>query len=276
MIDNEELEDVLDTEDEIDNDIEEEELDDSPEEGKKGLEGDEVEEGEEPKEEDPEDEETYGKKVLKRIGREVKKTKLIERERDIARSELNKSLREHAELRIKFNESEKKRLEYKVEHLKKSATAALDDGETEEYITLNDEMLDAKVSLSRVEDEVIEVPETEVEESGMAPAAESWLSKNRSWTDSDPAKFSRAKRLSRVLRSEGYDVRDQEMYDELDRRLNKKPERRTQTSHIPNSSAARNEQKKDGMTSEDKKLMRKFHLNPDKASDRKAWLEGKS
>ena len=271
-IDEEELADLEEVDDEIDG---EDDLGiESPIDHEDGLEED----------PEPDDAEEYGTKVKKRIGREVKKTKIqenktrqVERERDLIRESLQREQKSKVELQIKYNEEKKKRLTEDIARNNKIAADALEKGETDDYMKLNDRIVSDKVELSRAEDFHVEVPEAPAPqpEDDMADEAKSWLGRNRAWVNRDPTKFARAQRLSKVLRREGYDVDSPEMYDELDARLNDKPKKRSQPLNDPSKNALPVREKTKGLTREDKQNMQKFGLNPNNAEDRKNWINGK-
>ena len=235
---------------------------------------------------DSEDEE-YGAKVRKRIGKEVSKRKIIEHERDgfkdevnIYKTEADNARKELAEFRKNQFESDRKRLTEEIELDKKAAASALEDAETEKYLQLNERMTDNKVRLSRNEQaeemhNYQEAQRPQEKESGRTAAADNWLNNNKGWIKSDPSKFKRAQRLSNQLESEGYDVSDMSLYEEMDNRLNQTQERQPETVHVPNGDLPAKQAKKDGLTNDDKRNMKTFGLDPLDATDRKNWLDGK-
>jgi len=224
------------------------------------------------------DDEDYGRKVRKRIGKEVSKRKVIEGERDTYRQEAEDSRKELAEIRSKQFEDDKKRLTEEIESDKKLAHQALEEGETEKYLNYQEKMTDNKVQLSRNED--VNTQRASEPNNNIAGAANDWMDDNKGWIKSDPAKFKRAQRLSNKLESEGYSVNDGELYEELDKRLNRnqEPARRQQhdMGNIPDGKKIDDSKPSARLTSEDKRLMTQYSLSPDNAEHRQAWLEGKA
>lgn len=215
--------------------------------------------------------EGYGAKVRKRINKEVSKNKALMSENSIYRNDLDNARRELAEYKSEKLKEDKERLNSDIESFKKQAADALEEGNTEGYVEINNKMTDAKVDLSRANAEEIVVPEKT-----MAPSATHWMERNKEWIDDDPAKFKRAQRISdKLVADEGYSVDDDSLYDEIDSRLNKKREVPPATVHVPGSKVPKKPNPKTTLTKEDMGLMKKFELDPNNAEHRKAWLEGK-
>jgi hypothetical protein len=241
---------------------------------------------------DDEEDESYSKKVKKRIGREVYKTKTALTRAEVAEQELRKKNALIAKMQKEHNELMSARLTEEIELHKATAAKALDDSDTEVYMTANDKMLDAKVKLARLAEEKFDEVEEEaapaapaktqaVDHSDLAPAAQNWIDENDDWISTDPAKFKRAQQLASKLEAEGYDPTDPALYEELDAQLNQKPAQsiaRQPAAHVnvpgnntPVAPAAMNNR----LTPEDLRNMVTYGLNPQKASDRAHWLAGK-
>lgn len=238
-----------------------------------------------------EEDESYSKKVKKRIGREVYKTKTAQTRAEVAEQELRKKNALIAKMQKEHNELMTGRLTEEIELHKVTAAKALDDSETEVYMSANDKILDAKVKLARLAEEKFDEAEDEApaapaktpaaDNSDLAPAAQSWIDDNDDWITTDPAKFKKAQQLASKLEAEGYDPTDPALYEELDAQLNKKPVQnlnRQPAGHVnvpgsntPAAPAAMNNR----LTPEDLRNMQTYGLNPQKASDRANWLAGK-
>lgn len=238
-----------------------------------------------------EEDESYSKKVKKRIGREVYKTKTALTRAEVAENELRKKNALIAKMQKEHNEVMTGRLTEEIAAHSAAAAKALDDSETETYMAANDKILDAKVKLARLAEEKFDEVEEEApaapaktpaaDNSDLAPAAQSWIDDNDDWITTDPAKFKKAQQLASKLEAEGYDPTDPALYEELDAQLNKKPVQnlnRQPAAHVnvpgnntPAAPAGRNNR----LTPEDLRNMQTYGLNPQKASDRANWLAGK-
>lgn len=224
------------------------------------------------------DDEEYGKKVRKRIGKEVSKRKVVESERDVYRREAEEAKREIAEMRSAQYEEEKGRLTKELEDDRKLASAALEEGETDKYLDYQDKMTDKKVKLSRSEQEqeFRDNARPGKKDNELSTAANGWMDENKEWIKKNPSKFKRAQRLSNMLEKEGYSVEDGDLYEELDKRLNQSQKPSQQDNlHVPTGDGGGEKNNKVRLTSEDKRLMTQYELDPNNAEHRKAWIGGR-
>ena len=233
----------------------------------------------------------FSKSIQMRIGKEVKKRKVLEVERDTFRTEAERATRELAEMKLKRAEERKAAIEAEAETLKNQAQVALEEGESENYMQLNDTMLDRKVELSRVNATIEAMPApAPATASGPSAAAQSWLDDNADWLKDDKEKAARAQMIEAELKSRGYSVQDPKTYEELNRRLDndgmlfdeeiaedrRPPADATPVnvpgSHVPNTAEGRGKR----LSRDDLVTMRQYGLNPKNPAHRAEWLSSKT
>lgn len=214
------------------------------------------------------DEKEYSKKVLKRIGKEVSRRKSAETERDLYRGQMDSANTKMAEMKRIQVEAEKKRLNAEVEDFSGQAEKAFEAGETKDYMTANDKLLNAKVALSHIPDEP-EKPATQPP--NYAPEAQKWLDDNPEIINNEET-YEQAKHISEELQNAGYGANDPEHYRLLNERLAKPPIPPAENSHVPGNDPP--PQTRGGrLTTDDLRTMSKFGFDPNSAADRKNWQD---
>ncbi len=222
----------------------------------------------------------YSAKVKKRIGKEVSRRKTIESERDVYRSELDKANAELAQLRVTAAERQKKHLESETEALRGLAKTAMEEGEVDKYIEINEKLLDRRVEMAAMGNQVNSqaVKKVEMEKKGgPSQAAQAWLDANE-WVQTDDVRAGRAQEVERQLRREGYSVEDSETYDELDRRLNPTKQRKDATAEMVNTpgNSIPNVNGGKRLSAADLEIMQGYGMDPKNPAHRAEWLTAKS
>lgn len=212
-------EDELDALDEEEYEEEEGE-DEEPEEKKAASE-------EDPPKDEEESDEDYSKRVTKRINKLTFRAKSAEEREEAARKEAAKYKKEALELRAKQEESDIEGLKHKQKAAKTRLQHAYDDGEDAT------EIAEAQAELSEVSAEIAfakrqktkspEVDEEDQKEQkdGPSPVAKAWVDENKGWFNKPENKVYRAAAIAIEgdLKDEGYSIDDEDLYEELDRRL---------------------------------------------------------
>lgn len=240
------------------------------------------------------DYDSYGRKVKKRIDKEVYKRKALEtqlEETETEKQRIRRELKEAREKLSKYEEDETKSLETRVKDLQARRDKALDDGELTEYAKLNDELTDTKLDVVKRTTKRVQAPEPDPEPAkktdDIAPAARAWLEKNADWLDEDPDKAAKAAKIEKALVREGYAYSDPDTYEELDRRLNgeaasedddlyddnEPTPRAGATAGVVRDAGARNARQRPGtITRDDLARMKRAGFDPQSAEDRKGWM----
>ena len=241
--------------------------------------------------EEHEDEEDYGKKVQKRIAKEVSKRKaledkLAEQQAYIANLHNRMSGVEQHFAKEQAQQAESE-MTTKLSQLKEQRRKAYEEGDLETYEKLDDEYLDAKAeALARraagnqprsqqVQPQAQQAPQPPREQQG-------WLEQNKGWFNGDPNnahKVQAANAMFDVLKAEGYDDTDPDIYQELDKRLTAagikaaaRQRQRDPTAAPPNRYAGGSEGRK-GFTNEDAAIMRKYGMNPSDPKQRASFIQ---
>lgn len=177
----------------------------------------------------------YGEKVQKRIDR------LVARQHDaLRRAEEAEARAAVAEARLAQIEPMTRQaigegLEYQIAQAEAKAEAAFNEGNTREAAKALREAAALEVRrdlLARQQQEQRREPEREQVEDQPAPAeAVDWLYRN-DWYNRDPVMTRETRRIERQLVETGWDDRDRDFYDELDRQLAERFPGRAQTQRI--------------------------------------------
>lgn len=262
-----------------------------------GFEEPEIEEAEEvePEVEVPEpeppkpEEEEYGKKVQKRIDKLTAKFKSAQ-ERAEAAERKAKELEERfgkfeTGYQEREREAEKRSFDSQMSDIKARMEAAVEDADLAQYHKLNEQLMELRIQQTQAKPETKPEPAKEhppVNE--IPPAAQSWLDQNRSWLSDRKNRIAiaAAREIEQDLLDQGYD-QDEELYEELDRRLEEeyprireirsgKQERTPSVAGGGRSVPAKERPQPGKITSDDVRAMRRYGFDPDSAADRKAWL----
>lgn len=136
-------------------------------------------------------------------------------------------------------------LKSKEADLEKRRMAALDEDNTEEFNTLDRELREAAIARVTLEREPVAKPQPKqpkpadsfnefVEQ--LAPAAKSWVQRNRGWFDPDSEEYDsvkarRAEKLATQLESR-YKRNDPNLYREIDKQLRRQPGSRSRVAGV--------------------------------------------
>lgn len=232
-----------------------------------------------------EEKEEYGKRVQKRInqlnGKIHERDDIIDRQR-ADQEELRKKIEA---LESRFVESdthrESEEIDSRLSEVQKRRVALLDDGDYENAIALDDELLDLKLrkrdlstKQAKVDKEVVDEYRPPVTQSQMPDAQREWLNDNEWYFN--PGKLDDATKANNLYMSmikEGYDPEEPETYEELTRRLQPRPKPPPTSS--PDRGRVIGKAKTAQMTKHDLERMRDFNLDPNNEKHRKAWLAEK-
>ena len=240
--------------------------------------------------------ESYGRKVKKRIDKEVSKRKALEDQLENTETEKQRMARELKEARQRLSEYEEnddKSLADREKDVLERRNKALDAGELPEYNELNDELLDIKMERVRRSNrpKIEREPETPPasDKPKVAKAAQDWID-SQDWINVDEEKTATAAKIERQLKNEGYSYNDPETYKELDRRLaaydappatddddlgldDDPPPRQTAVGGVNRDTAPRTPRGKGVLTRDDLGRMKRAGFDPSDPSHRKAWLD---
>ncbi len=246
---------------------------------------------------EPEEGETYSKSVRKRIDRERRVT---QRERQRADRLEGRLERIERRLSKQTDDSEFETLKSatttKLADLRTRKKTAMEEGETDTVIDIDEEISDLKVELKAKElmrKEVSEV--TDSEPTDLPPKAQEWIDLHPDY-DGDP-KFRRAVLgADRVVSAQGYNVNKDEYYQEISKILidrfpdyidkedlgEEKPQRRARQSpaggvprggNAVGSNVANLRKGRVTLTAKDRRQMLRFGLDPTSKDDVQAFAK---
>lgn len=166
-----------DDDDDLDDDLDDEDDSDEEDDGDEGDDEDEDEDGDDDDDEDEDDK--YSKNVKKRIDRERERARIAEQraEARIRKMERRMKLRDAKDdLR-----DEERKAESKLRKLRKQKVDALEEGETERAVDIDDQILDIKSELKVKQAEVKQLEDNidvdDGEDAGVPEKGREWLAK---------------------------------------------------------------------------------------------------
>ena len=200
--------------------------------------------------------------------------KRLERERDQLRERMKKMEEKEQELRGEFVKSGSEAIRARLQK-------AIEEGDDALQTQLMDELIDLKMQRRESGRRDDDAPEAEAkpQEQEQPPAAR-WVEKNRYWFQHEPDRLELAKQIEAELVQEGYSRDDDDLYDELDARLDqprRKPQRETR-GNMPTANASRRDASpsenrgQKHLSREDLAMMTKFGLDKDNPKHREEWL----
>lgn len=246
------------------------------------------------------DDAEYGKKVQRRISKEVQKRKILEDRLAFQEIEHERRMSEFEE---RFNAREQQEEDSSLsEQLKDIEAKRRENHEVGDYDQeLENEWFDIK-SKQRETKKVVKnrkpakkqsAPESEdagtgAERAPIPAEQKKWLDSNK-WYGKNKVRSDYANNEYLNLVSEGYDPEDSDIYAELDSRMSGDPQsqdggdtdgsdrdERPPPPAKPNRGNNSNSQRKSNtFTNDDKARMREWNLDPNDANERKAWLAQK-
>ena len=170
----------------------------------------------------------------KKPSRSNKRIRDLNNEKNELASQLEKERREKHELLKKVNEStktsketEKQSLEREIAALTQAMRQAMQDGDTDKVVTLQQQLMVAHTDLKVAQlemNQVEEVPEytpAPVKQPSMPEAATNWLEQHPEFYQ-DTLFHNAAKGVNQSLLMEGYDIESEDFYDELSFRLKRR------------------------------------------------------
>jgi hypothetical protein len=257
----------------------------------------------EPATADEDSEEPYSKRVQKRISKLTGKMRELERETSYWKEKVqaleNKTnAKEFAEFQsqVEWTTNE---LSKQIEQTRVAKKAAIEEGDVDKQIKLDEQMLDLREQLAEKKRIATAAKEqaTQFQEAPKPPPAtapipdhlptgtKQWLRANPWFTKGDDPKAAEfARMLDATLQEEGFTPNDPAMYVELDKRLHTivprlaKQAKAPPKARVAGSSAdgqradspATKPQRK--LTSDDLAKMKRFGFDPTKPEHRKNWL----
>lgn len=231
---------------------------------------------EQPEEKHDDEKEEFSRRVNKRIDKLVY-------ERNVAR-EQNAALLKRLEAleqarQQEISERSTQTLEHKKRDLLQRKREALDVGDYDEVIKIDEELFDVVAEEKQRPKQQQQQPQPQPAntEQSVNPAYDAWHKAN-SWVY-DPnhkSRYEKANKFFHELIQEGYDASDPDLYAELDTRLARvdKPRQAPPPSGVPDRGQSVGNSSK-AFTASDKQLMRDFGLDPDNEAHRKEWIRNK-
>jgi hypothetical protein len=256
---------------------------------------------------DDDEDSEYGKKVRARIERERRATAAERGRAEAAEAELARMRRSVIDEKITNAKAEVGRIETEVTQIETDLEKALEDGKTKEAVRLTSRLTDIKARRERLnaqmEDGPPEAPIAPVVDTNKARLVTGWKAKHVDWYAKEGfERYTRsANRIDKELAAEGYDSREQDYFDELDRRLRKEApavfddkadmEDKEDTTVVGKKGPATVAPVRDGsrggkqserasmtrvvITREDKAEMRRFNLDPNDPRVLREWAANK-
>jgi hypothetical protein len=214
-----------DEKDEDEDEDEEDDLDESEDEDEdddlEDLDEEDEESEESEDEDDDDDDEKYSKKVQKRIDRErdLRVSESVKSDKRIAKLEKSLELRDAKD---KFN-SKQGAAESKLRKLRKQKTEALDEGETEKVVDIDEQILDIKaegkadeLELKRLEKD-LESSDDDVQD-GLPEEGRKWIDKYPQFNTNK--QFNKvALQADKMVAARNFDKNTSEYYEEMEKIL---------------------------------------------------------
>lgn len=218
------------------------------------------------------DDEQYGRRVQKRIDKEIWKRKKLRERVDALEGEIAARDRELEEMRK--GRAKDSPPDEDIDQLEAEMKEAIEDDDLKRYHAAN----------IRYQKAVLKKPSNgadpeERTEAPIASAARDWMDENADWFQSgskgfDEARRKRALQINEELKREGMDFATDEFYEELDKRIgNGARPQRGDLPPTPDAAPSRRPGKVGRLTEEGKKTMRRYGLNPDNPKHREAYLK---
>jgi len=172
----------------------------------------------------------------KRKGRATQRIKQLVTKNNNMAEELAAARQANAELQAQIlagnktaKTGMKETLEANISSLTKQLTSAMQDGETEEAVALQDKLMDTKMQLAGVSSELKHI-ESQPEPAAAAPVEQEQevSEKALDWVDAHPSFktdqmfYTMSMVLNNTLIQEGFDPNSDDFYEELDTRLSKR------------------------------------------------------
>lgn len=239
--------------------------------------------------EDEFDDAEYGKRVQKRISKEVSKRKALETtlsQQQAYIQQLQQRL-QGIEQRFSHEDEQKQQSEAsrKLEELKAARRKAYEEGDLDAYDKLDDEYLEAKaeaiVNKSRPQQPARQ-PVQQAPTQDIPTPMKGWMAEHSSWFNAAPehaAKVRAANALFDTLTSEGFDENDPQTYAELNKRLSAAgviaKRARDPMGAAPQQRYAGGPSSSREFSNEDARIMRKYGLDPNDPKVRASYMRDK-
>lgn len=240
--------------------------------------------------EDEFDDAEYGKRVQKRISKEVSKRKALETtlsQQQAYIQQLQQRL-QGIEQRFSHEDEQKQQSEAskKLEELKAARRKAYEEGDLDAYDKLDDEYLEAKaeaiVSKSRPQQAPQQARQAQPVQQDIPSPMKSWMAEHAGWFNAAPehaAKVRAANALFDTLTSEGFDENDPQTYAELNKRLSAAgviaKRARDPMGAAPQQRYAGGPSSSREFSNEDARIMRKYGLDPNDPKVRASYMRDK-
>lgn len=239
--------------------------------------------------EDEFDDAEYGKRVQKRISKEVSKRKALETtlsQQQAYIQQLQQRL-QGIEQRFSHEDEQKQQSEAskKLEELKAARRKAYEEGDLDAYDKLDDEYLEAKAEAIVNRSRPLQQPQRQAPQQpaqDIPSPMKSWMAEHAGWFNAAPehaAKVRAANALFDTLTSEGFDENDPQTYAELNKRLSAAgviaKRARDPMGAAPQQRYAGGPSSSREFSNEDARIMRKYGMDPNDPKVRAAYMRDK-
>jgi hypothetical protein len=237
------------------------------------------------------DEEDYGRRVQKRISKEVAKTHAERARAEQLQRELALERQLRVELEDKYTKASNTGIDALISNKTSEKIILLETGDFSGAAKLDDEIIDLKVRKIRVDDFVRTVPtppanvaQTTQVNNSVPEAQQKWLEENDWFFNPNKADLKQKADAVylKLINEEGFDSDEPETYAELNKRIGvNKPTQSRQgrgneepapTGLSPDRGNAIGRQDSVPFSSSDAAEMRRYGLDPNNPKARKAWI----
>ncbi len=254
----------------------------------KELVNEEVEEEPKPKEEEDE-KESYSKRVQKRLDKLVYERNV---ERELRAKEAEDFKAGQAALRAELEELKshrrkevetqtKQEHDEKLKELRQRRKDAFEIGDYDDVNVIDDEIMEIKLQerkqkpepvAEQTQPEPARQPEPEPV-ANTSPAQSAW-EQNNQWIfdQNQKSRLDKANKIFKELLDDGYDADDPDTFAQLDKKLRRET---PPAAGAPDRGQVVGTNQKTSFTSEDKKKMVAWGLDPDNAAHRKEWIKNR-
>jgi len=250
----------------------------------------------EPKKEDDDDKESYSRRVQKRLdklvyernverearAKDAEKLAALNAEQEELKAQIEE-LRQHRKKEIEDQSTQE--LESKRKALLQRKKEALEIGEYDEIVEIDDELMELKIqsrqpkSVPVVQKQTPQPATPEPTQPEPAPVAntpqaqQNWETNNAWIFDvNQKSRLEKANKIFRELLDDGYDLDDPDTYVQLDRKLKRET---PPPAGAPDRGQVVGSNSKTAFTAEDKKRMAAWGLDPNDPRQRQEWIKNR-
>jgi len=254
------------------------------------------------KTEEEDDKESYSKRVQKRLDKLVYERNV---ERELRAKEAQEFKQEQAALRAEqeafkaeieelkshrqkeVEEQSNQELEQKRKDLIQRKKDALEIGDYDEVTTIDDDLMEIKLQLRQPKPEPVpkQTPQVQVQQPVNVPeyveppvanipeAQANWEANNQWVYDANhKARLDKANKIFEELKADGWDADDPDTFVQLDKKLKRET---PPPAGAPDRGQVIGTNSKTGFTTDDRKKMSDWGLDPDNPLHRKEWIKNR-